>query len=122
MNEKLLKAWAIWKHNEHWREIKKESGQKAFSLEYRLMLEAGIVQLNPSNHSGIIELIDSVWGLLKPLYPDEMDSVYEYYLYGSYRAARLKVGKSQRSIRNLIMRGEILIEGGLAVFTGVGDS
>jgi hypothetical protein len=111
-----LENWAKNIHRLDESTINRDCGVRPYGLEYRIMLEGGIVEgssfILPDQLLGDIDL---AWNRIAGVYPDEMTAVREYYKRGSYRAVRLALKCSQHSSVTLVRRGEELITGALLI-------
>lgn len=111
-----LEYWVknIHRVNEH--EVRRDCGIRPHGIEYRIMLEGGIVKAGASVYQDqLISDIDLAWNRIALSFPREMTAVKEYYKRGSYRAVRLALDCSQHSSVTLVKRGEDLILGALCI-------
>ncbi len=115
MIELWLEQWVKNIHRLNDRDITKACGVKAYGIEYRIMLEGGVVPAGASSvvPDSLLSDIDLVWHRIARSYPDEMNAVKEYYKRGSYRSVRTLLGCSQHSSVVLTRRGVEMITGGL---------
>lgn len=117
-----LEHWVRWRGRTDRREIEKETGNKRTTIEYRLMVEAGTVDLDKRTHwalEQLVEDVDLVWSRIRQWYPDEMDAVLVYYKRRkSFRAVRMEFKVSQHKSRLLVKSGENMLAGGLASIAG----
>lgn len=96
--------------------INKECGIRPYGIEYRIMLEGGIVKGTSAVYQDqLISDIDLAWNRIARSFPDEMTAVKEYYKRGSYRSVRLALGCGQHTSVVLVRRGEELITGALMI-------
>ena len=113
MFDKLLVAWMAWRQKSDWNEAKR-IGYKPTGIEYRIMLEAGLVVLDGKGHFDweYIEKIDKAWMLLRVTWPEHMIAIELYYLYGrTYRPGRIKMHVSQVKYRRLVEEGRLMLLG-----------
>lgn len=114
MIEEWLEHWVKNIHRVNENAVNKECGIRPYGIEYRIMVEGGIVPgVNAVYQDQLISDIDLAWHRVRRSFPDEMIAVKEYYKRGSYRAVRLALGCSQHSSVTLTRRGEDLIQGAL---------
>lgn len=114
MIETLLELWAKNIHRLDEGTIKRECGVRAYGIEYRIMLEGGVVQSPGSvNQDDVISDVDLAWNRVLGVYPDQMIAVKEYYKRGSYRAVRLVLGCGQHKSVTLVKEGETMLRGAL---------
>lgn len=114
MIEQVLEVWVKNIHRVNEKQVLKECGVKPYGIEYRIMLEGGIVEL-PSNGAldDLVSDVDLAWNRVARLHPDQMTAVKEYYKRGSYRAVRLALECSQHSSVKLVKEGEDMLRGAL---------
>lgn len=116
MIEQWLEFWVKNIHRVNENAISKDCGIRPYGIEYRIMLEGGIVKGgNPVYQDQLISDIDLAWNRIAHSFPREMTAVKEYYKRGSYRAVRLALDCSQHSSVTLVRRGEDLILGALMI-------
>lgn len=116
MIEQWLEYWVKNIHRVNENAVNKECGIRPYGIEYRIMLEGGIVKGGSSVYQDqLISDIDLAWHRLSRGFPSEMTAVKEFYKRGSYRAVRLALSCSQHSSVTLTRRGEDLILGALSM-------
>lgn len=118
----MMSHWLTWRDRLDELEIKRATGVKPNGIEYRLMLEAAQIHLDPKKpwiHQQMVQDVDTVWKRIYQLYPDEMRAIEIYYLRKrSFRAVRESMGISQHMSRKWVLKGIDLMCGGLAVVSG----
>lgn len=114
MIEQILEVWAKNIHRLNEMTVKKECGVRPYGIEYRIMLEGGVVKL-PGGGSAdqMISDVDLAVTRLSRVYGDHMVAIKEYYKRGSYRAVRLALSCSQHSSVKLVREGEDMLRGAL---------
>lgn len=113
MFEKQLVAWMAWRVRSDFKEASRV-GYKPTTIEYRVMAEAGIVEISSSGvyDFSFIERIDIAWKLLRVSHPEYMVAVELYYLYNrKYRPGRMRMGVSQAKYRRLVSDGTLMLLG-----------
>lgn len=116
MIEQWLEFWVKNIHRVNENAINKDCGIRPYGIEYRIMLEGGIVKgTSVVYQDQLISDIDLAWNRISRSHPREMTAVKEYYKRGSYRAVRIALDCSQHSSMTLVKRGEDLITGALMI-------
>lgn len=112
-----LEQWVKNSHRIEEMHINRECGVRPYGLEYRIMLEGGVIPpgTSPVVPDQLLGDVDLAWNRIRTVFPDEMIAVKEFYKRGSYRAVRLALGCSQHSSVVLVKRGEDLLMGALLI-------
>ena len=114
MIEQVLEYWAKNIHRVDEMAIKKECGVRPYGIEYRIMLEGGVVKMPGGVVADqLISDVDLAVTRVSRSYPEQMTAIKEFYKRGSYRAVRLVLGCSQHSSVKLVREGEDMLRGAL---------
>lgn len=120
-----MRHWLRWRDRIEELEIKRACGVKPYGLEYRLMVEAKMIMLDPKKpylHEQLVHDVDLVWRRIHSMYPAHMKAIELFYLRKkSFRAVRLEMNWSQHMARKMVDQGQDMMIGGLAAIAGFQD-
>ena len=120
-----MRHWLRWRDRIEELEIRRACGVKPYGLEYRLMVEAKTIILDPRKpylHEQLVQDVDLVWRRIHSMYPTHMRAIETFYLRKkSFRAVRLEMQWSQHMARKMVIQGQDMMIGGLAAVAGFQD-